>query len=49
MGIDNLQAALSVIRPELILAGAALLCIVLDLFSKPVDKMPCCEAWESSR
>jgi len=41
MGIDNLLAALSVIRPELILAGAALLCIVLDLFYKPTDKMPC--------
>jgi NADH-quinone oxidoreductase subunit N len=41
MGIDNLQAALSVIRPELILAGAALLCIVLDLLYRPTDKTPC--------
>jgi NADH-quinone oxidoreductase subunit N len=41
MGIDNLPAALSVIRPELILAGTALACIALDLFYKPSDKMPC--------
>lgn len=41
MGIDNLPAALSVIRPELILAGTALVCIALDLLYKPADKMPC--------
>ena len=41
MGIESLPAALSVIRPELILAGAALLCIALDLLYKPADKMPC--------
>ena len=41
MGIEDLAAALSVIRPELILAGAALLCIALDLLYKPADKMPC--------
>jgi NADH-quinone oxidoreductase subunit N len=41
MGIDYLPAALSVIRPELILAGTALLCIALDLLYRPADKMPC--------
>jgi NADH-quinone oxidoreductase subunit N len=41
MGIDNLPVALSVIRPELILAGTALVCIVMDLLYKPADKMPC--------
>jgi NADH-quinone oxidoreductase subunit N len=41
MGIDNLPVALSVIRPELILAGTALVCIALDLLYKPADKMPC--------
>ena len=41
MGIDNLPVALSVIRPELILAGTALVCIALDLLYKPVDKTPC--------
>ena len=41
MGIEHLPAALSVIRPELILAGTALVCIVLDLLYKPADKMPC--------
>jgi NADH-quinone oxidoreductase subunit N len=41
MGIENLLAALSVIRPELILTGAALLCIALDLLYKPADKTPC--------
>lgn len=41
MGIDNLPVALSVIRPELILAGTALVCIVLDLLYKPEDKLPC--------
>ena len=41
MGIENLPVALGVIRPELILAGTALVCIVLDLFYKPADKMPC--------
>jgi NADH-quinone oxidoreductase subunit N len=41
MGIENLPLALSVIRPELILAGTALLCIALDLLYTPEDKMPC--------
>ncbi len=41
MGIEHLPAALSVIRPELILAGTALVCIALDLLYKPKDKMPC--------
>jgi len=41
MGIEHLPAALSVIRPELILAGTALVCIALDLLYKPADKMPC--------
>ncbi len=41
MGIDDLSIALSVIRPELILAGTALLCIIADLVYKPTDKMPC--------
>jgi len=41
MGIDNLPVALSVIRPELILAGTALVCIALDLLYKPADKTPC--------
>ncbi len=41
MGIENLPLALGVIRPELILAGTALVCLVLDLLYKPADKMPC--------
>ncbi len=41
MGIDDLSVALSVIRPELILAGTALLCIAMDLLYKPTDKMAC--------
>ncbi len=41
MGIDSLPAALSVIRPELILAVTALVCLALDLLYKPADKMPC--------
>ncbi|MGW8322545.1 MAG: NADH-quinone oxidoreductase subunit N [Thermodesulfobacteriota bacterium] len=41
MGVEHLPVALSVIRPELILAGTALVCIALDLLYKPADKMPC--------
>ncbi len=44
MGIENLQdmqAALSVIRPELILTGTVLLCILLDLFWSNEDKTAC--------
>ena len=44
MGIENLQdvlTALRVIRPELILTGAALLCILLDLFWGQEDKTAC--------
>jgi len=44
MGIENLQdvlTALRVIRPELIVTGAALLCILLDLFSAQEDRVGC--------
>jgi len=44
MGMENLQdvqAALSVIRPELFLTGAVLLCIIVDLFGKQPEKTAC--------
>ena len=41
MGIENLPAALSAIRPELILTCAALVCILVDLFYDGADKTPC--------
>jgi NADH-quinone oxidoreductase subunit N len=44
MGIENLQdvqAALGVIRPELMLSGTVLLCILLDLFGSQENKNAC--------
>ena len=41
MGIQDLQTALVVIQPELILAGAALLCVLFDLLWKDPDKSLC--------
>ncbi len=41
MGIDGLPAAMNAIRPELILAAAALLCIALDLMTTNPEKTAC--------
>lgn len=39
--LQDLQAALMVIRPELILTGTVLLCILADLFTRGKDKTLC--------